>query len=173
MNDTIRKIGKVLYYVVVVLVIVLMLNNIIVRSDNIYNIVGFRSYTVLTGSMEPEIMPGDLVIVKSVDNEELEVNDVITFNYEGDRVTHRIVEETDKGFITKGDNNNVEDREVVPSNNIIGKVVTVLPKIGFVIAFLSKPVVMFVSLILLALLILKETFFDSDEDKKKKEEISK
>lgn len=167
MKDTLKKIGEISYYIVVALVILFIFNNIISRSDKIFDVVGFRSYTVLTGSMEPGIMPGDLVIVKSVDTKKLEKSDIITFKYEGTTVTHRIVEKEESGFVTKGDNNNVEDSEIVLEADVIGEVITVIPNLGHVVAFLSKPIVMVLALIMLALLILKETFFDKDEENNK------
>lgn len=169
MRDTLKKIGKWGYYIVVILVVLLMINNIISRSDNFFEIVGVRSYTILTGSMEPEIMPGDLAMVKSVDTEKLEVYDVITFKYDGNTVTHRIVEKEDKGFVTKGDNNNVEDGEIVPHDDVIGKVITVIPKLGYLVAFLSKPIAIVLALVMLGLLVLKESLFDKDEENSKKD----
>lgn len=167
MRDTLKKIGKWGYYIVVILVVLLMINNIISRWDKVFEIVGVRSYTILTGSMEPKIMPGDLAMVKYVDTDKLEVDDVITFKYDGNTVTHRIIEKEDKGFVTKGDNNNVEDGEIVPSDNVIGKVITVIPKLGYLVAFLSKPIVIVLVLVILGLLVLKESLFDKDEENSK------
>lgn len=163
MKNTLKKVGKWSYYIVIAIVVLIMINNLISRSDKLFDIVGFRSYTVESGSMKPGIIPGDVALVKSVDTNDLEVNDVITFKYEGFTVTHRIVEKEETGFITKGDNNNVEDREIVPKEDVIGEVIAVIPKLGHAIVFLSKPIVIFLSLIMLGLLVLKETFFGDEE----------
>jgi len=165
MGDTFRKAGKLGYYIVIILVVLLMINNIISRSDKVFDIIGVRSYTILTGSMEPKIMPGDLAMVKSVDTDKVQVDDVITFKYDGNTVTHRIIEKEDKGFITKGDNNNVEDREIVSKDDVIGKVIIFIPKLGYVVAFLSKPIVIVLVLVMLGLLVLKESFFENYEEK--------
>lgn len=172
MKDTLKKVGKISYYMIVALVILLIFNNVISKSDKLFDVIGFRSYTVLTGSMEPGIMPGDLVLVKSVDTKDLEQSDIITFDYEGYTVTHRIVGKEEKGFVTKGDNNNVKDSEIVLEEDVIGEVITVIPNFGHVVAFLSKPIVIVLSLIMLALLILKETFFDNDEEVNKTDNIN-
>ncbi|MDN8988772.1 signal peptidase I, partial [Staphylococcus aureus] len=63
--------------------------------------------------MEPEINTGDLAIVKSIDADDVKFGDIITFKYEGKVVTHRVVEKNEEGFITKGDNNNSNDTEIV------------------------------------------------------------
>lgn len=159
-----KYIGKYAYYFFIVFIVVLVLNNVVVRSDKLFDLVGIRMYTVLTGSMEPEIKPGDLAIVKAIDVDSLDINDVITFRYGEYVVTHRIVDKEEGGFITKGDNNNVEDKEIIYENDVIGKVITTIPKLGHLMAFLAKPIVIAVSLMLVALLIIKESFSD-DNDK--------
>lgn len=164
MGNTLKKISQWVYYIVILLVVLLMLNTIISRSEKIFNVVGFRMYTVLTGSMEPEIMPGDLAVVKAIEKDKLEVNDIITFKYDGHVVTHRIVQKQSQGFTTKGDNNNIEDRELIKDKDIIGKVITVIPKLGYVMKFISKPFILVALMVILALLILKDTFIDSEDN---------
>ncbi len=94
---------------------------------------------ILTGSMEPGIMPGDIVLIKKP-QEEAEVfalapGDIITFRRGEITITHRILEVlTDEAgnssFITKGDNNDSPDNEIVFPNDIQGVVRYVVPKIG-------------------------------------------
>ncbi len=94
---------------------------------------------VLTGSMEPVIYPGDVIIIRKM-FEEKEVNelvegDVITFSRLDYTVTHRIKEVQideagNRSFVTKGDNNKSEDQEIVKPNDIKGIVVRVVPKVG-------------------------------------------
>src|SRR5699024_1622754 len=78
---------------------------------------GAQAYTVLTGSMEPGIAPGALVVVKPTPVDELVAGDVITFQpYSGDPtvVTHRITGiyydmSGQPRIYTQGDANNVAD----------------------------------------------------------------
>ena len=107
----------------------------------------FNAYVVLTGSMLPEIKVNDVVVTKKVDASTLKENDVITFasadsRYLGTIITHRIIKinysETEGyTFQTKGDNNNVADNALVPANNIYGKVILRIPKLGYLQEFLA------------------------------------
>lgn len=93
-----------------------------------------KVFLVQSGSMEPTIMTGDVIVVA---NDNISLNDVVTFRDSTNRVvTHRIIE-VNKGqeFVTKGDANRNEDRETIRESQIIGKVVMVIPKVGFLINF--------------------------------------
>lgn len=103
----------------------------------------YNAYVVLTGSMIPEIQVKDVVVTKKVEPKDLEVGDIITFLSSDSRlsgiiVTHRIKNKyydatTDTySFQTKGDNNNTEDFALAPGNNVIGKVILKIPKLGYV-----------------------------------------
>lgn len=100
-----------------------------------------QSYTVLSGSMEPSISPGDVVVVEDVDASTLERGDVITFRREGETkpTTHRIVErretETGPAFVTKGDANDARDGPTVVPENVVGEVQFVIPLVGYVVRF--------------------------------------
>lgn len=91
---------------------------------------------VATGSMEPEIKPGDVIIVNQLAGiDTLKINDVIQFRSETILISHRIIDiiedEKGKGFRTKGDNNSGPDGELVRPQFVKGKVVKVVPKIGW------------------------------------------
>ena len=100
--------SKISNIVVPILFIILSLNIMTTKSDKLFEIIGYRSYTVLSGSMEPKFYPGDIVITKHKNKTDIKVNDIVTYrNSDGVIITHRIIEETPEGYITKGDNNNV------------------------------------------------------------------
>lgn len=148
-----KKFGieKILNVVVVTLFIILALNLMTTKSDKLFEIIGFRSYTVLSGSMEPEFYPGDMVIIKHKNKTDIEVNDIVTYrDNDGVIITHRIIEKTAHGYITKGDNNNVEDDDIVKPENIIGEVKFSIPRLGYLINFLSRPMVIAIEMFLLA-----------------------
>lgn len=94
---------------------------------------------VLTGSMEPLIYPGDVVIVKKIMEEKeidrLAAGDIINFKREDITITHRIIdvrrdEAGNLSFETKGDNNDSADEQMVSPNDINGTISKVVPKVG-------------------------------------------
>ena len=101
----------------------------------------FGIYTIVSGSMMPEINVYDVVVaVNSKNPEDIEVGDIITYvsswdlNY-GLNITHRVVKRTkneqgEYSYITKGDNNQNNDGAPVPYSNVIGKVVLRIPQLG-------------------------------------------
>jgi len=115
--------------VCVIMAPILIMNiTIVIKSyinpEKVPDFFGIKPFVVATGSMEPEIYGGDLVITKTVNPGDLKVRDIISFK-EGDAViTHRIVEVTEKdgepAFITKGDANNVEDENPVTYAQVEG-----------------------------------------------------
>lgn len=148
------NISKILNIVVPILFVILALNIMTAKSDKLFEIIGYRSYTVLSGSMEPRFYPGDIVITKHKNKTDIQVNDIVTYrDNDGVIITHRVIEETPEGYITKGDNNNVEDADILTKENIIGEVKFNIPKIGYVMDFLSKPMVIAAEMILLAVFI--------------------
>ncbi|WP_419823899.1 signal peptidase I [Anoxybacterium hadale] len=91
---------------------------------------------VVTGSMEPMIYPGDVILVKKTrDIKEIEIGDVIHFKRDRIMISHRITEIITKDGIpsyrTKGDNNNSEDIQLVKPEQIKGEIIKVVPKIGW------------------------------------------
>jgi signal peptidase len=99
---------------------------------------GYKSYLVQSGSMEPTIMTGDIVVVHS--QPQYFINDSVTFfGSDGRIVTHRIIGSSKEGekiiFATKGDANRSVDSDVATPDKIIGKVIFIIPKLGYFVAF--------------------------------------
>ena len=109
---------------------------------------GYKPYIVLSDSMKDTFAVGDLAVSKKVDPETLQVGDIITFesidpsNY-GETVTHKIREittyEGEPAFITYGTTTGADDSYPVPFDNVIGKYVFSLPKMGYFFEFLKSP----------------------------------
>ncbi|MCD2263905.1 signal peptidase I [Dietzia aurantiaca] len=106
---------------------------------------GAQAYTVLTGSMEPRIAPGALVVVRPTAPENLAAGDVITFQpYSGDPsvVTHRITDiyydmSGQRRIYTRGDANNVADDWALVPEQIRGKLWYSVPQLGRVNVLLT------------------------------------
>ena len=90
--------------------------------------------------MEPTFSIGDLLVIH--EEKTYQCGDIITFSDGAFVTTHRIVEETAEGFITRGDYNNVSDQEVVTQEQIRGRVVKIIPKLGSVFLFMRTPLEM-------------------------------
>jgi len=94
---------------------------------------GWKLVTVQSGSMQPAISVGSLVLVKPAG--EYAVDEVITFKTGRAPTTHRINRIEAGVIITKGDANDTPDSEPVRPENIIGKVVLSLPYAGYPVTF--------------------------------------
>lgn len=125
---------SLLVTVLLVLAVALCLYTAIqVLSNGFVNLGGFMMFRVVTGSMEPTIPVGALLLTKQVDIESIQVNDIVCFKSQiseifGKIVTHRVVDivrlETGGLLLeTKGDANLVSDGFFVDRINFVGKVI--------------------------------------------------
>lgn len=130
-----RKICKILNNIIIAILIVLVL---VMFAPRLF---GWQNLAVLSGSMEPNISVGSMVIIKDVNPEELETGDVITFRVsDSTLVTHRVVEnnvETQK-ITTKGDANDVNDGNPVSYSNVIGELFISIPLLGYLSIYMQS-----------------------------------
>lgn len=92
---------------------------------------------VQTGSMEPTIPVGSLVITRHASD--YQIGDVVTYKLGGNFVTHRVVAKTNGTYQTKGDANNSPDGGLVLPSAIAGKAFISLPYVGKFISFVKTP----------------------------------
>ena len=109
---------------------------------------GYRPLVVLSGSMEPVMPTGSLVLTKSIDPSAIRVGDVITFrlhnmNFASDLATHRVVAvesgPAGREFVTRGDANSGPDMAPVPAADLVGRVAMVSVTGGKVARFVRTP----------------------------------
>lgn len=102
---------------------------------------GIWPYMILSSSMEPTIPTGSLVFVNTKDKQAAN-GDIVTFSMTNGKdeitVTHRIVETTDEGFITRGDNNEVNDLKLLTADRIVGTYATSVPYAGYIMSKITK-----------------------------------
>ncbi len=191
----------VLLIACIILVPILLINIWIIAQskinpDEIPSVFGFKPFIVLTGSMETEIYKGDLVISKVVDPSTLKVDDIIAFrDAENTVTTHRIIDIVeDDGvnyFITKGDNNNTQDQNLVEYQDVEGLYVMRIPGFGSMMNSLAEPMTVLVIFLVISLAFIigftissrrqreqeRKEFLEykkmKEEEEKKKEEESK
>lgn len=141
-------------------------------------VLGYKCYTVISGSMEPKYSVGDLLYVKSVDKTTIKVGDPITFVLNENLVvaTHRVVRiDAEKHlFYTKGDANQIEDSEPVHFNNVIGVPQFSLPKLGYVSDFIQNPPGMYITIgvgiVLMFVVFVPDFFAKKKEDQEEETE---
>jgi signal peptidase len=145
-----KRIGTpigILLCIVLVFVLIVNITLIIgsyVNPDKVPAFLGYKPFIVLSGSMEPGIMPGDLIITKNTNPEDIKVGDVITFRPDKSAaISHRVTEISNEGvlsFYTKGDANINPDKDAVLPESLEGKYILRIPKLGNVALFLQTPI---------------------------------
>lgn len=97
-------------------------------------------------SMLGTIEPGSFVVTK--EKELYEVDDIVSYStskqsaFQGRTIVHRIIEQTDEGFIIKGDNNKKVDPGIVKPGAIRGEVIFFTPFLGYALVVLRNPMIM-------------------------------
>ena len=153
---TAKKLLQIISTILVALVVLLAVALVGVR------LAGIRTFTVLSGSMEPTYHVGSLIYVKKVDPTTIRPGQVITFMLDENTVaTHRVVEvvpdEDDPStlrFRTKGDANDAEDGSLVHYKNVIGTPVFTIPKLGYAANYIPHPPGLYVAISAGAVLLL-------------------
>ena len=148
-----RKLNILGIIIIIVFLPILIINTTLIiksyiKKDETPSFFGFKPFIVLSGSMEPTIKIGDIAIIKNVRKEDLKNGDIIAFRKGTSVITHRIVEVNEDEYITKGDNNNTEDRFPVQYKDIEGVFIKRIPKLGNFAMFLQTTLgaVIFISI---------------------------
>jgi len=138
-------------FVTIILLLVLSFNifntiSIKLLGNRLPTINGYAYLEVISGSMEPKISKGDIVIIDTKVSD-YRVNDIVTFRDINDSfVTHRIIEINKNEIITKGDANNTID-DPINKDDIVGRYVYQINGIGALIKSLRSPFVLVMILV--------------------------
>ena len=132
---------------------------------------GTTEFLMVQGnSMLPTILPGSLVITKQADS--YQIDDIVSFQQRDDIggkiIVHRIIDETDNGFVIKGDNNPKKDYGLPTEDQIMGKVVFSTPYVGDAVNLFRNPIFLIVAAGVVAVIQTQQT-----KKKKKKERLRK
>lgn len=159
-----QKVKKILSIIVLIILLPVLIVNAVILINSIRNpeeipsFFGWKPFIVLSGSMEAEICTGDLVIVKEVDPSILKKQDIIAFKEDEIVITHRIVDIIEengiKKYITKGDNNNTQDKGYVVDEQVEGLYQFKITGLGNLAVFIQTPIGMVVSLSIPVLLLI-------------------
>ena len=153
-----EKLFKILYrtfYVAIIAIVGLLLIALFPIKNN------YQIKIVQSGSMEPDIKIGSVVIIKPSAN--YAVGDVVTFGKDTKKdipTTHRIVSSRAQDgvimFTTKGDANENNDTNEIRQSEVAGKVLFDVPFFGYIIDLAKKPIGFIVLIILPALIVIWE-----------------
>ena len=185
--ESIKKRKKVNHRVkkIVFIFIIIMLYNVTLlyvsyidkfETPNFYL---YKAYNITTTSMLPTIKVDDVIIIKKCKKEtDIKKGDIITYKIDGDVITHRVVEIIDHKdgsslqFVTKGDNNNMEDTEYIFFDDIEGKLLIKIPCLGKIISGLkSGIVIILITLIVLIVYLNRIEAKEKSETRRKKKQI--
>ena len=155
-ENVIKKRFNILVYIILIPILIYNISLIIqslVNTAETPNFFGIKTYVIISGSMEPNLQIGDIVIVKKIGQDELKKGDIISFRQGQSVITHRIAEVIEKDgktqYKTKGDNNNTEDSGSISYDMIEGKVVKYISKVGKIaIKLQNKGTIIFIILLL-------------------------
>ena len=173
------KIGKFLSICICIIIVFFLIFNVslIIKSyinpSEIPNFFGIKSFTIVSESMKPKINKEDVIFVKNVDKDELDVGDIISFKTGQIINTHRIIKiEKQNGedvYITKGDNNQKEDRGYVKLNDIEGKYLFKIPNFGIIAEVLKSKITLVILLVILVLISYYQVVLTKRKLKRKEE----
>lgn len=131
-----------------ILIFFILLN---IFSMNNKSLFGFRIYRVISGSMQPALQIGDVIIVKKSNN--YSERDIITYSNGLTTITHRIIAINNDEVITKGDANEVDDKPI-NKEQIVGKFFFRISNFFLFSIILSKNVIYLIMIFLLVLIFL-------------------
>lgn len=131
-----------------ILIFFILLN---IFSMNNKSLFGFRIYRVISGSMQPALQIGDVIIVKKSNN--YAERDIITYSNGLTTITHRIIAINNDEVITKGDANEVNDKPI-NKEQIVGKFFFRISNFSLFSIILSKNVIYLIMIFLLVLIFL-------------------
>lgn len=183
-KNVISVLGNLLFYVVIIGVVV---GAFLAKSGSGGSptvIAGYSAFTVLSSSMEDTYPKGSLIVTRSVDANELEIGDDITYMASAtSSITHRIIGITEnyldtgaRAFETQGTMNKNPDKDPVAAANVVGKVIFCSTVLGKAASFVSAnwPLLIFFVVVLAVLFaFLKWNFKREDESEQKKKAHAK
>lgn len=170
-NSIMKKIINILLDVFIVILGVILLitvyNNVQVKilGHEYASFFGHSVFEVQTGSMGEVIEPGDWIVVKYEKN--IKLNDIVTFEHKGEYITHRVIEAYNGTYVTKGDANTAKDSPI-SKDQIVGKVIKVIPNFGIFRKTIFNPVVLIA--IIITLFLLNQVFKKPTKEEQEKEQ---
>lgn len=123
---------------------------------------GKNPLVVISGSMEPTLKVGGILYYEKIDLNDFKEGDILVYELNEHTISHRIVDITDNGFLTKGDNNNSIDTYEVENMQVIGKGTNwSIPYIGYYADFIyNHKYLLFISVGVIIIDLLVDSYSD-------------
>ena len=162
-DKIINVVLNILIFIFGVVLLISIYNNIQVKllGNDYSSFFGYSVFEVQTGSMGEAVEPGDWIVVKYSRN--IKIDDIVTFKQDGDFITHRVIEAYQGTFVTKGDANDAKD-DPITQEQIVGKVVKILPAFGIFKKTIFNPIVLIA--IIITIYLVNLTFKKNKKEKK-------
>ncbi len=168
------KIISILIYIITVPIIIFNMTLIVksyIKPNETPSFFGYKNFIIVSKSMENTINKNDVIIIREVQKDEIHKDDIIAFFQNNEVITHRIVDIVeDNGvtkYLTKGDNNLHEDKDLVTYEQIEGKYQFKISGFGIILKILKNPI----TLIILIIILILNCFYGYN--RKRKKEIRK
>lgn len=165
-----KRILKLFLYPLIAFILicdVYLILQVIKNPTDTAQLFGYRCFSVASGSMEPTLQIGDLIITKEKSKKDIKVGDIISFKDGDSTITHRVIKVISQNgeilYQTKGDNNNVSDEKNIKYEDVEGVYVNHIPELGKMYIYIQKtPVV--ISILIIIYIIYK--IVDTKENRK-------
>ena len=127
----------------------------IINPEETPDFLGYKTYEIVSRSMENTINKNDVIVVKDVPKTEIKLDDIIAFNNGEEVITHRVIDiENIDGktlYTTKGDNNRYPDKNKITYEQIEGKYVFKINKFGYFLNILKNRYLLSILFVILVL----------------------
>lgn len=175
----IKIIKKILVNCIYIIIGMCILYNIIfsinttISQNDYFKLFGISFFGMKTDLMQDDINKNDFIIVKEVDENELQEGDIIAYQVNGKTRINKIFKTQQGEYTTKSNKNYYPDIEKISYNQIIGKKVAIVPFLGIVLSILQSKITTALVLVFLCLYFLrnKYVFMKKQERIRKKNQI--
>lgn len=131
---------NIILWSILALILALILSLAISGKKEDKMIFGVGFYQVLSGSMQPEIFTGDVIIAKKTTTDDIREGDNLVFKHGDIVVTHKLIEKRADGMlIMHGIANSEGANEIISFDKVIGRQALCIKKLGFALDFLREP----------------------------------
>lgn len=157
-----RKVRRIITYIIIIPLLlynIVLILQAVIKPQKTPSIFGIKTYVIVSGSMMPNLNIGDIAIIKEEKTENFKKGDIISFRRGKLVITHRIenviITDGNREYVTKGDNNNVQDNEMVKEKEIEGKLIAKIPYLGKLTLILKNEIVIIIFFIIYYIYLVK------------------